>query len=226
MKKLIIIISVMLFISLTINAKITIKSLTGYVQTKKDSNSNWANAKAGEVLQPGFYISTGFNSTAVIQTDNAQITVKPLSQMTIASLVSTEKQKTTDVQLNYGKIEANVDTSKSKDTQTLFKVRSANTTASVRGTTFIFSDKTLEVMKGSVFFITNNGFTTIADQFEKASLNDDGSTNTPFNNLLQNHGVNTNPIGLTGDDYNILDSLGSLKLKNQAKIIIIINIID
>src|SRR4030043_1960722 len=154
-----IIISAILLLSYTLNAQITVKSITGFVQFKKNISSEWIIPKVGDKLEPGYIIYTGFKSTAVIQTPNAVIEVKPLSQITISSLLVSQDKVSTDIYLKYGKVKAEVNIN--KQTQTLFKVRSANSTASVRGTKFLFGDKELFVDAGTVYLLSDANFSAL-----------------------------------------------------------------
>ena len=113
-------------------------STSGIVQVRTSQTGNWLKAVQGQNLKTGYFIYTGFNSTAVIQTDNAKIEVKALSQASVSTLVATKENIETDIYLKYGKVKAEVE--KSDDVRTVFKVRSTNSTASVRGTIFTFGE--------------------------------------------------------------------------------------
>ncbi|MBN2544220.1 MAG: FecR domain-containing protein [Spirochaetes bacterium] len=217
MKKIIIILLI-IFITYTLNAQITIKSIIGFVQFKKDINSEWIIPKVGDKLQPGYIIYTGFKSTAVIQTPNAVIEVKPLSQITISSLLVSQDKISTDIYLKYGKVRAEVNVN--KQTQTLFKVRSANSTASVRGTIFEFGDKELLVDEGTVYLLSDSNFSALVEKNETAVISTFGDITSPADNKVVSAAVNTNPLGTSQGEGDFSDVLGINSIKSEAKIII------
>ncbi len=217
-----VIISAILLLSYALNAQITVKSITGFVQYKKNISSEWIIPKVGDKLEPGYIIYTGFKSTALIQTPNAVIEVKPLSQITISSLLVSQEKVETDIYLKYGKVKAEVNIN--KQTQTLFKVRSANSTASVRGTKFLFGDKELFVDEGTVYLLSDANFSALVQRNENAIISTFGDISSGAENRMAQSNINTNPMGTDPSEGDFSDSLGLGASKGEAKIIIRINV--
>jgi hypothetical protein len=196
MKKVIILLFILCFSLFALCAEqISLVSTTGVVQIKMKENGDWIKASAGQKLETGYFIYTGFNSTAVIQAANAKIEVKSLSQVSIASLISTKNNVTTDVYLKYGKIKANV--IKNEEVKTNFKVRSANSTASVRGTIFTFGENTLFVENGTVELINDYLNSLLVQQGESAYVGDLNIIDSPFKGKLKDYFVDVRPVGLS-----------------------------
>ena len=131
---------------LSAQSKAVVKELTGKVEVKLP-NRDWSGASIGLSLPPGTIISTGFNSSAVIEMDESVLTVKQLSRLTLEELFRKGNEVNTRVYLRAGKIEADV-----KPTGGLthnYRLRSPITTASVRGSRVGFDVKKLLVKKGA-----------------------------------------------------------------------------
>jgi hypothetical protein len=185
---------------------ISLYSVTGLVKIKADENAaNWTVAKAGQKLALGNLVFTGLDSTAIIQTVNAKIEVKALSQASVKSLVETKDNIVTDVYVKYGKIKANVD--KNKEVKTLFKVRSANSTASVRGTIFTFGESTLFVEDGTVQLVNDYENSALVQKGERADIINLDVIKAPNRTRDDDYYVNPLPTGVSdleagGGSYN------------------------
>ena len=213
--------TLLFFIQMTLFfGQIKLVSLSGYVQLKYDEKSNWITPKAGDLLKTGYIIYTGFNSSAVIQINNSKIDVKPVTQISIAGLLSANNKEQTDLSLKYGNIKAEVN--KNKETQIVFKVRSANSTASVRGTSFIFGDDELFVEKGTVQFLSDYGFDTLVQAGEKANVSKLSMSTTPMQNITSNASVNGNPSGYSDGES---DGTQGGQERLPAKVLIKINVV-
>lgn len=194
-----------------INPQIIVKSIEGFAQYKKTSTSEWIPLKVEDKLENGYIIYTGFKSNVTIQTPTSIIEVKPLTQMTVESIISTNEKISTDLYLKYGKIKAVVNPN--KQTQTLFKVRSANSTASVRGTSFVFGENQLFVEDGTVLFLTDSNFSLLVQKDEASFIDNFGNIVTPFQNKIYSSTVSTMALGTTSEEENIYDS----QSKNETK---------
>ena len=127
----------------------TVRETTGKVEVKPEGGS-WQTATRGMKLSRGFFISTGFNSSAVLDIDGSVLQVKPLTRMQLQELIKTEETVSADLFLKVGKVKAEV---RSVEGRVLdFKVRSAVTTAAVRGTEFEFDGLSVKVINGEVTF--------------------------------------------------------------------------
>lgn len=112
-----------------------ISALTGKVEVQADG-SEWKAAKVGDILKKGAVISTGFKSSCTINIDGSTVTLDPMTRITIEKLASNSTKSQTNLYLNNGKMGADVKKTAGKKVD--FKVTSAASTASVRGTSFIF----------------------------------------------------------------------------------------
>lgn len=142
-----VLVSVSLF---TVNAlTATVVSVKGKVEIQEAGM--WVALQKGDVLEKGTVISTGFNSSAVINVSNSSINLGPLTRVTIENLVSTKDKDTTQLYIDSGSLAANVSGKDGK--RAGFKVRSPVATASVRGTSFVVSSSgKLSVSEGLVAF--------------------------------------------------------------------------
>ena len=120
--------------------------VTGQVKISADSRS-WIAAKQGDTLAPGTVISTGFKSTALVKTDDAEIEVSQLTRLTLEELIQRDDTVHTTLFLNGGRINTQVSRERVRQD---FTVRSPIATASVRGTGFSFDGRNLTVEHGSV----------------------------------------------------------------------------
>lgn len=132
----------------------TITEIAGKVEYKLPGK-DWQPAQQGDTLVAGSFISTGFKSTAILKTEAATLTVKPVTRLSIEELVKSEGTSKTQMFLMTGRVKAEV-TPKSGETAS-FKVKSPTATASVRGTGFEFDGRNLVVDHGSVAFESESG---------------------------------------------------------------------
>jgi len=139
-----------------------IQELTGNVYIKTAGSSVFAAAKAGDVVPQNTVISTGFKSTAIIAVGCSVITVRPLTQLTLAENIN--------VNLQTGRIK--VDTT--AGTSANFTIQSSCATASVRGTNFEFDTVNIKVNEGAAAFYGASGPAVIVKTGEKSSIGADG----------------------------------------------------
>jgi FecR protein len=212
-----------------INAQdITLLSATGTVQIKPNEKANWVAAKVGQKLGIGNFIFTGFNSNAVLQTIKAKIEVKPLTQVSIDTLVQDNSNIITDVQLKYGKVTATVD--KKEDKTVLFKVRSANSTASVRGTQFTLSDDELYVKEGTVYLVNNKiNNSLLVQKNERVYIPNLDIIKDPYKVTVDDYYVAPTPLGLSDTELTNIDRNSFTRngiSQSKAQVIITITIVD
>ena len=141
--------AMMLFSSMLYGAEGVFTAVTGKVEYRL-SGSNWRNAAVGVRVPTGAQISTGFNSKASIEIEDAVLQVDALTRMRIDELVEKEGVISTDINLKVGRIQANV--RRTEGLRHNFKLRSAQSTAAVRGTSFIYDGINLAVFDGTVRF--------------------------------------------------------------------------
>jgi hypothetical protein len=115
----------------------------------------WTAATAGIEFPIGSTISTGFKSQAVLAVGPSQITVLPLTRLTVQELLQTDTSVSTTLNLDTGKVRAEVKTAPGQTAD--FKLRSPVSTAAVRGTDFYFDGFRLQVIQGIVQFFNRLG---------------------------------------------------------------------
>ncbi len=224
MKKGLILIFILIGVTFIFSNTITIQSVTGVVQVKLKEDSNWIDAKENMALNSGSIINTGFKSSVIIKVNGSLLEVKQVTQISVASLIESNNT-ITDIDLKYGKIKAVVEPA-ATDVKTNFKVRSANSTASVRGTIFYYGDSYLYVEKGTVFFESKNGDYLFVQGDEEAVIKKFKNIQDPFANKNVSYNINTNPTGLSNEERDIgkNDILDNQLNKQKASAIIRINL--
>ncbi len=128
-------------------SRAVITQIKGKVEVKFPGGA-WQGARVGLSIPKGTIISTGFNSSAVVQMDHSVLTVKQLSRLTLEELARSGDEIDTRVFLRSGHVEAEVNPSEGLKHN--YKLRSPITTASVRGTGFKSGVKKLFVKHGLV----------------------------------------------------------------------------
>jgi hypothetical protein len=145
-----------------------ITELAGKVEIRFGTGT-WQPARIGLSLPTGTYISTGFNSIAILDLAGSILQVKPLTRMQIQELAEKEGTLSTELFLRVGKVKAEV---KSVEGLTQdFKLRSPVSTAAVRGTDFEFDGVTVTVINGMV------SFSNTYNQTRSVGGSEDSSTN-------------------------------------------------
>ncbi len=110
----------------------SITRVSGTVEVRSGSGS-WRAASPGQQLNAGDHISTGFNSRAVLQLDNGSVIVaEALTRLSLEQLAQRSDTTDTNIFLQIGSVRAEVRSSETQRNN--FSIRSANSTASVRGT--------------------------------------------------------------------------------------------
>jgi hypothetical protein len=132
-----------------------ITGVAGLVEIKPAGSANFRNARTGEKVFADTIISTGFRSTALVQTAGALLTVKPLTRLTLAEIGSSSGTETINIKLAAGRVR--VDVTPPAGTRASMTVSSPSATASVRGTSFEFDVQRITVLHGKVIFRGSNG---------------------------------------------------------------------
>lgn len=112
------------------------------------ARGSWQQAEAGAVLGTGDVVATGFRGRAVIEIGRSQVNVSPLSQVSIAELAERNDVDEARLSMPFGKVDARVRSADNRRTD--FRVISPVSTASVRGTDFIYDGISLQVSEGDV----------------------------------------------------------------------------
>ncbi|MDY7027115.1 MAG: FecR domain-containing protein [Spirochaetota bacterium] len=161
----------MLFSSMLFAAEGVFTAVTGKVEYRLPGQG-WQNAAVGDRVPTGAQISTGFNSRASIELEEAVLRVDALTRMSIDELVEQEGLISTDINLRVGRIQADV--RRTEGLRHNFKLRSAQSTAAVRGTSFIYDGINLEVFDGTVRFTNPFDIGRNVSTGDEAIIGEDG----------------------------------------------------
>lgn len=126
-----------------------LSGIKGKVEVKSAQGS-WAPATEGMTIGLSSTISTGYDSTATLTIEKSTIVVKPLTRLTLDKLLEKSAGSVSaSTYLRVGSVQAKVKASVPGTPQD-FKVQSPYSTASVRGTEFVFDGQRLTVLDGTV----------------------------------------------------------------------------
>jgi hypothetical protein len=168
-------------------AQAKVQSFTGKVEILSAQQA-WVAVRPGMVLPLGTTISTGFNSTAVLQLGASVLQVKPLTRLRLNELVAREGTVSTDLFLQVGKIRAEVKSAEGLAQD--FKVKSPVSTAAVRGTGFEYDGYELYVFEGTVSYSSLTGQSRSYSPGEQGGSNGFDSPTDAEQQLLSDSGVN------------------------------------
>jgi hypothetical protein len=121
------------------------------VEIKALGSSDWIPAQRGDSLERAAVVSTGFKSTAVIALGNSLLSVQPLTRLTLEEIEETAGNERVNLNLQTGRIRADVKPPAGGKTE--FTVKSPSATASVRGTSFEFDGLHLRVDEGRIHVV-------------------------------------------------------------------------
>jgi len=91
MRKFLIVSLILASLNFIFAESIILQSINGIVQVKLTNDSNWIDAKQGMTLNSGSTINTGFKSNAIVKVNGSLLEVKQLTQITVASLMESNK---------------------------------------------------------------------------------------------------------------------------------------
>lgn len=155
-----------------------IRELSGTVELKAPGSSSFIPAKAGDRLSRDTIISTGFKSSALVEAGSAYITVRPLTRLTLTELEASAGAETINVNLQAGRVK--VDVNPPAGTKTTMTVRSPIATASVRGTSFNFDTRNVDVQHGTVGFYGSRGKEMPVNAGSSGKIRNDGKAEDPI----------------------------------------------
>ena len=146
--------------------QVVVEATSGDVEVQAPG-AEWQPVEAGDVIPLQSRISTGFGASAVLLVgSNADITVRPLTRVSVAELAEEEGIERSRVDLEVGRVRGDV--RRSDEAPTEFELRSPVATASVRGTVFEFDGESLSVTDGVVAITTPSGSQTIVTGGEQS----------------------------------------------------------
>lgn len=132
---------------------VLVNETRGKVEYRQGQGS-WQTVVVDMELPIGATISTGFGASAELLAGDATITVEALTRLTIEELIAEQGSQQTDLYLEVGRVRAEVRTG--EDVQHDFQLRSAVSTAAVRGTVFEYDGYSVTGFEGLVSFSSNN----------------------------------------------------------------------
>ncbi len=127
-----------------------LQEVKGKVEVKP-LGKGWIPAKSGMKLIMLDTISTGFDGSAVLAIADNKVAVAPLTRLTIDKVIAQSASLKTSLHLRVGSVSAEVKSSTGVAQD--FSVTSPYSTASVRGTGFVYDGLYLDVKEGRVAFI-------------------------------------------------------------------------
>lgn len=146
--------------------QVVVQTTSGTVEVQ-EPGAEWQPVNAGDIIPLRSRISTGFGATAVLMVgSNADITVRPLTRISVAELAEDQGIERSRVDLEVGRVRGDVRRSDQMPTE--FELRSPVATASVRGTVFEFDGESLSVTDGFVAMTTPTGAETIVSGGEES----------------------------------------------------------
>lgn len=133
--------------TLVVAEPVTVVAAAGRVETRLPGQP-WHSLAAGDEVPLGADISTGFGSRATLDVAGNQVHVAALTRVALESLVRADAHTTTELNLRVGRVSAEIRTTEGLSQD--FRLRSTQSTASVRGTRFSYDGATLIVDEGRV----------------------------------------------------------------------------
>ncbi|GAB6088637.1 FecR family protein [Spirochaeta dissipatitropha] len=152
------------------------RRVTGTVEVRVNGGA-WEPLFDGDEITVGSTISTGFSSTAVLEIGLAVLEVQALSRMTIEDLIEEQGVIESDVYLEVGRVRADV--RRVEDRRQDFRLRSPVATAAVRGTSFSFDGRNLEVTTGVVELANLRGRRSVVPQGYRSRVVDNAPPPPP-----------------------------------------------
>lgn len=182
-------------IPLTAQTGGTVQEIKGKVEVQEPGRA-WVLARPGMPISIGASIATGFSSFAIIDLKSSTLQVSQLTRMTIEELVEKQGTVSTGLYLKVGKVAVTVKTTENITQD--FKLRSAVSTAAVRGTRFTYTPYLCQVEDGIVTFfnLLDQRRTLLAAQQSGTTGND--LPDDPEDAFAENAGV---PTGLLGSPF-------------------------
>ena len=154
-----------------------LKEMTGQVELKNPGAASFVTARAGDIIGENTVVSTGIKGTAIVEIGSALLTVRPLTRLTLTEIRASAGTESMNMSLQSGRVR--VDVKPPAGTKASFTVSSPNATASVRGTSFEFDTRNLQVYEGSVIFKGVRGEGTLITAGSGSSITASGSVVNP-----------------------------------------------
>lgn len=195
----------------------TITRVTGKVELL--TNNQWGPAETGATVPLGATISTGFNSTATVEVGNATLQVRPLTRMRLEELAEEQGVLRANLFMPVGRVRAEVRTAEGVTNE--FRLRSTVSTASVRGTDFVFDGYVLRVSDGRVRLINTSGQETEVPAGEEGEASETGEVASGSDLRERNAGVQVQVVSFGDEGAGFLgrkDEVGTGALRVQWEV--------
>ena len=177
----------------------TVEEFSGKVEYRLGSAA-WQPVRAGLRIPLNATISTGFGARAVLNVSGSQIQVAQLTRQAIEELADDGSTVSTGLFVPVGRVRASVESPPSRSTD--FTVRTAQSTAAVRGTEFETNGWQLAVSEGVVEFANLLGQSRNVGATQISAVGDDGPSD-PSDELNKQANI--------GDDFGFDGSEGDLR---------------
>lgn len=127
--------------------EITLTAASGRVEIREPGGA-WRSVAVRDAIPVGAEIATGLGARATINVNGNLIRIEPMSRVAVSSFLREGNTTTTELNLRVGRVSAEVRTA--EGLQQDFRLRSTQSTASVRGTSFTYNGTELRVDEGQV----------------------------------------------------------------------------
>ena len=132
------------------NMEAVIREMSGIVELQESGSTIWTTASVGDSIGADTIISTGFRSSAVLAIGNSTFLVRPLTRLSLESLVSRDNVETVSIGLQAGRVRVEVRPPAGSSADV--GIATPSTVASVRGTEFSIDPVNIRVYEGSIIF--------------------------------------------------------------------------
>ena len=170
-------------------------TVTGKVEVQNAGEQTWTTATPGMEVPVRATISTGFGGRAVLKLGASTVTVGPLTRLRIDELATQNNVVQTKLTMPVGRIRADVKSASGAKND--FTVKSALSTAAVRGTSFETDGERLRVFEAIVAFLSQSGISINVGAGETGVSSDGGSPSGGVDEREANTDVDasTSPTG-------------------------------
>lgn len=182
-------------VSVSAQATAVMSAVTGKVEIQNAGESAWIPATVGMEVPLRATISTGFGGRAVLKIGATTVTVAPLTRLRIDELSTQKNTVQTRLTMPVGRIRADVKASSGEKND--FTVKSALSTAAVRGTSFETDGERLRVFESIVAFLSQSGISLNVGAGENGVSSGGGSPSGGADQLDADTGVDVS-TSLTG----------------------------
>ncbi len=127
--------------------EIMLTAASGRVEIREPGGA-WQPVAVRDSIPVGAEIATGLGARATINVNGNLVRIEPMSRVAVSSFLREGNTTTTELNLRIGRVSAEVRTA--EGLQQDFRLRSTQSTASVRGTSFTYDGTELRVDEGQV----------------------------------------------------------------------------